>query len=409
MKIELFSYSDVGGGAAIAAYRIHKALLAYGVNSTMEVAVKLTDDYTVKGMDKKIDKLSIRARIFLASQIFRLQKTANTSGHSLQLCAGSLSKKLTSSNADIIHLNWIGGESLSIRDIGNLKGKAIWTMHDMWGFCGSEHVSSNNRFIDGYYRSNRPKGESGIDINRHMWNLKRKLWKNQIQIVTPSTWMANCVKQSLLMRDWPIKVIPNTLNTDIWAPFEMDIARKLLRLPSDCRILTFGAIGGSLSYHKGFDLLLKAFEYLKGQLQNLHIIVFGQSTPLVPLELGFPIQYVGYLKDEVSLKILYNASDLVVVPSRCDSFGQVASEAQACGVPVVAFDSTGLADIVVHKETGYLAKAFDTEDLANGIKWVLDDAELMSKLSLAAREYAVSRFSYNKVASQYVDLYSKLG
>jgi glycosyltransferase involved in cell wall biosynthesis len=101
------------------------------------------------------------------------------------------------------------------------------------------------------------------------------------------------------------------------------------------------------------------------------LVVFGQHAPRSPSSLGLPIHYTGHLHDDRSLRVLYSAADAMVVPSRQEAFGQTASEAHACGTPVVAFNTGGLADIVEHQSTGYLSKAFDTEDLAQGITWVL--------------------------------------
>ena len=78
-----------------------------------------------------------------------------------------------------------------------------------------------------------------------------------------------------------------------------------------------------------------------------------------------------HLHHNLSLRALYSAADAIVVPSRQEAFGQTASEAHACATPVIAFHTGGLPDIVDHQHTGYLAKAFDTEDLAEGIDWVL--------------------------------------
>jgi glycosyltransferase involved in cell wall biosynthesis len=83
----------------------------------------------------------------------------------------------------------------------------------------------------------------------------------------------------------------------------------------------------------------------------------------------------------------------------------VGIEAQACGTPVVAFNACGLPDIVEHKETGYLAKAFDTQDLAEGIRWVLADTGRRARLSSQSRNAAVAKFSYPVVAEQYLRLY----
>lgn len=77
----------------------------------------------------------------------------------------------------------------------------------------------------------------------------------------------------------------------------------------------------------------------------------------------------------ISACALHSAAYLVVVPSRQEAFGQTASEAHACGTPVVAFRTGGLPDIVEHQRTGYLAQPFDTQDLSAGISWVFEDLQ----------------------------------
>ena len=111
-----------------------------------------------------------------------------------------------------------------------------------------------------------------------------------------------------------------------------------------------------------------------------------------------------HLHHNLSLRALYGAADAIVVPSRQEAFGQTASEAHACGTPVVAFNTGGLPDIVEHQRTGYLAKAFDTEDLANGVAWVLAQRET-GELGAQARERAEARFAAPVVAEQYRAVY----
>jgi glycosyltransferase involved in cell wall biosynthesis len=94
------------------------------------------------------------------------------------------------------------------------------------------------------------------------------------------------------------------------------------------------------------------------------------------------------------------------VPSRLEAFGQTASEAHACATPVVAFNTGGLADIVAHRQTGYLAKPFDVADLAAGIEWVIGAKGGGPDLGAAARDRACLLWDSPVVARQYADLYA---
>jgi glycosyltransferase involved in cell wall biosynthesis len=95
----------------------------------------------------------------------------------------------------------------------------------------------------------------------------------------------------------------------------------------------------------------------------------------------------------------------MIVPSREETFGQTASEALACGTPVVCFDCTGLRDVVDHLETGYRAVSFDVGDLANGIIWVLEDDVRRQRIARRARERAEEVFSIENQARLYSNLY----
>ena len=102
---------------------------------------------------------------------------------------------------------------------------------------------------------------------------------------------------------------------------------------------------------------------------------------------------------------IYSAADLMVVPSRQDNLPNTAVEAHACGTPVAAFNIGGLPDIVEHQQTGWLAPAFDTENLAQGIIWVLSEQMRLAALGLAGRKTAVERYHPSLIAAQYAALY----
>ena len=105
---------------------------------------------------------------------------------------------------------------MSIEDIGRIPKPVIWTLHDMWAFCGAEHYadcSDDARWRVGYQKSNRPVIDTGIDINRYIWMRKKKSWDKPMHIVSPSQWLAACARESIILKDMPVTVIPNVLDT----------------------------------------------------------------------------------------------------------------------------------------------------------------------------------------------------
>lgn len=408
MNIWHLSESDLLGGAARAAYRIHRALHAAGVDSRMHVARARSGDPRVRGATTKLEKLVHLGRLEFEPLLMRLMQTANPVQHSAAVLPSQWPDRIARSDADLVHLHWMGSMMLSVADIALVRRPLIWTLHDMWAFCGAEHYATDERWQTGYTADNRPAGETGLDLNRWTWNRKRRHWKRPIQIVTPSRWLADCVRQSALMADWPVEVIPNALDTEAWSPINPQTARHLLGLPSTGPLLLFGAYDGAADPRKGFDLLAKALARLRGQAPAPRLIVIGQTEPEAAPDLGYPIHYCGQLNDDLSLRVIYSAADAMLIPSRQDNLPNSGVESLACGTPVIAFNIGGLPDIVDHKQTGWLARPFDTEDLAQGIRWVLGDNERQTHLRVQARAKAVSCFSSSVVTGQYQTIYERL-
>jgi glycosyltransferase involved in cell wall biosynthesis len=196
-----------------------------------------------------------------------------------------------------------------------------------------------------------------------------------------------------------------------YRPIETAIARKLLNLPVDKQLVLFGASPGTTGdKRKGFHLLQPALQQLSqsGWQDRLELVVFGSSQPDRPIDLSFKTHYLGQFHDDLSLALVYAAADVMVVPSLQEAFGQTASEALACGTPVVAFAATGLKDIISHQQDGYLAQPFEIEDLASGIAWVLEDGDRHQKLRTCAREKAEREFNLELQAHRYRSLFTAL-
>jgi len=410
MKVLIISKQDIQGGAFIAAHRLHNALRKSRVDSFMLVDNKISDDQTVVGPSTKLAKLLsyLRPSLIIHS-IVKMLKTNKKVIYSPSVLPSTLVKRINESDAEIVNFHWIQNEMLSIKDISKIKKPTIWTLHDMWAFCGAEHYVNDSRWREGYNLNNRPSYESGFDLNRWTWRRKQKYWKNPIQIIAVSSWLAKCVKESKLMSSWPVSVVANPLNTESFGLIDKKVARTKLNLPKDVPLILFGAFGGQKDPRKGFDLLISALKYIKDDLKikKVELVIFGQNKPKSSPWLDLPVHYLGHLSNDVSLRLAYNAADVMVVPSTQEAFGQTASESMACGTPVVAFATTGLLDIVDHQINGYLAKSFETSDLAKGINWVLN-AQNYSELCKNARDKILKEFDSKVIAKKYKDIFEKI-
>jgi glycosyltransferase involved in cell wall biosynthesis len=407
MKVLHLSYADKSGGAGRAAFRLHEALVSQGVESKMLVAYKTSSDPLVILGYGKIARFLWIIRSRFERKILRLLKTSNPERHSIAVLYGHLVSQINASDADIVHLHWFCAEILSVKELSQIRKPLVWTHHDMWPICGAEHYASNLRWKEGYLSSNRPANETGPDLNRWTWNRKKRHWKKPIHVVSPSAWLADLVKSSALMRSWPVSVIANTLDTDKFLPLNKGDARKAFKLPQNAKLILFGAVRGSKDPRKGFDLLVEALGHLKNKT-NVELVIFGESYASIRTEYGFKIHSIPHLSDDESLTLLYSAADIMVVPSRQEAFGQTASEALACGVPVVCFDSTGLRDVVIHQQTGWRAEANSSQSLAQGIDILLADENLRQTWGSNARKDAVARFSYASVAASHLKLYNEI-
>ena len=410
MKVIHLSFSDIIGGAARSSYRIHHSLLKAEIDSRMWVNKAKTDDQTIEKPTGIIERiLTVLRSPLISNSLVKILKTKNMIIHSPSVLKSRWIKLINASDADIVHLHWIQNEMLSISDIGKIKKPIVWTLHDMWAFCGAEHYTEDHRWRDGYLDSNRPTYESGFDLNRWTWKRKEKFWKTPIQIVTPSKWLAECVNESKLMHNWPVNVISYPIDTDFWKPISKKIMRELLGLPKDVPLLLFGAFDSDKDQRKGYDLLLSALENLKDQpkFNDVELVVFGQNKPKLLTKHAVPIHYMGKIHDDKSLRAIYNSADVMLIPSRQDNLPNIAVEAHACGVPVISFNVGGLPDIIEHQKTGYLAKPFEIEDLTNGILWFLSHPD-KKHLNNYTREQAVLKFSQKKVAEEYFNIYRNL-
>ncbi len=211
-----------------------------------------------------------------------------------------------------------------------------------------------------------------------------------------------------------IEIVAPGVEHAFFAPGERSGARAALGLPIDVPVILFV---GRIQPLKGPDVAIRALHALDRR-DALLLIVGGSSGLLGDSEFDRARQLIDELGlvDQVRfvppqphhiLSTYYRAADVVIVPSRSESFGLVALEAAACGIPVVASAVGGLLSLVDHGETGFLVPRRDPALFAHAIAQILDDPLLAASMSLASARRA-SCYTWGFAAARLRRLYTDL-
>ena len=419
MKILHLTLSDSDGGAARAAYRIHKGLCSKNVDSRMLVLYKKTNDnsvfeaYETYGKYSKLKRYNIVSRVVNKIIKLHLKLVWSRYPHRVEVPyflfgKSQVGDSLQKLESDIIHLHWIN--SFVNFNEKHLKEKpVVWTLHDCNPFTGLCHY-----FVDcEKYKiqcASCPILNSNIskDISTINFFEKQKRYnKINLHIVCPSSWMAEKVRGSALLGNFEVSIIQHGLNTSVFSPIEKYYAKEALKINRNKKVVLYGAVNAKLNKLKGYHFLNEALIRLKEKYGKdyVQIVIFGEAEGGSVTD--FETIYLGHIYDDRFLSIIYSSADVMVVPSVQEAFGQTASEALACGTPVTAFATSGLMDIVDHKKNGYLARPFESEDLADGISWCLENNS-NEQLSINAREKVLNNFTTDIMTDKYLSLYKSI-
>lgn len=411
MRVTIVNTYDTEGGASRAAFRLHRGLIDIGVDSRFVVQQKRSDDAAIQGPSSAISYLLAPLRPMLDSIPLRCYPNRKRVIFSPAILPGP-NRRNELAKADVVNLHWVTDGFMSVESIGRIARPTVWTLHDSWAFTGGCHVPFEcERYTDQCGKCPQLQSSSVRDLSNRVWKRKYHSWMaKDITIVTDSNWLASRARRSSLFANTRIEVINPGLDLDVYRPMDKKACREILGLSADATLVLFGALGAASDKNKGLQFLRPALRLLseQGRMPSAQLVVFGASRPREPEDFGFPTHYFGRLHDDLSLAILYSAADVMVVPSIQEAFGQTASEALACGTPVVAFGATGLLDIVDHQVNGYLARPYDVTDLAGAIWWVLSDSARWAGLSAAARRKCEQYFEFKAVARRYADLYAQV-
>ena len=418
-KVKVLSVctSDAHGGAGRAAYRIHLAVLEYGIESRMLVKHKGTSDKDVVPVSDFIPSNAFyralewtQDKIRNRRQHFQWGKYPDKGRYFMSdLRSMDIGGALRKIDYDVLHLHWVNLRFLPLDKLPKDK-PIVWTLHDSWPFCGVCHVPMDCHRYEAECGCCPQLGSEDIrDLSHRVWRKKREIYKNlDLHIVAPSNWLGDCARRSSLFKGFDIRVIPNCLDTDTFCPGNRDEACRRFGLDPEKRHILFGAINAVEDKNKGFKYLVEALKGIGADLsEDTDVIIFGSSSPVADEIGGLKVHSVGVLKRLSDVVNVYRSADLAVVPSLSENLSCTIMESLACGIPVVAFDIGGNGDLVDHQVNGYLAKEKDSEELSKGILWCLDNNR-DGMLSVAVRKSITESYTPGIIGGMYASFYRSL-
>lgn len=416
MKVLFVNTNESYGGAARAANRIMRGVQRNGIDVQMFVKNKHSQAEDVVSIWQYIPTNPIYKAFHWVIEKIRnkyyqykwhpykhtKQNVFMSDLHSMS-CYGALQKL----DYDIVHLHWINQRFLDIEELKKMHKPIVWTLHDSWPFTGICHLPYDCKQYEFHCGSCPLLGsKNGKDLAYEVFEKKLEAYKAlDLHIVTPSKWLGECAKRSALLGQFPVHVIPNCIDAELYQPMDKFDARTVLGLDLNKKYLLFGAMQALEDANKGFAYLKEALKQVNDT--NIELLVYGTNDDMQGYDLPIPARSLGYINNDKMMVLLYNAADVTIVPSLSENLSNTIMESLSCGTPVVGFAIGGNSDMIDHKKNGYLVKEKDINDIAIGMEWCLaNNAD--GVLSKNAREKVMQNYTINIVSEQYKRLYESL-
>ena len=407
------------GGAAVAADRLHRGLLAFGVESLLWhkplKSGEAGSEFSGQPLDLAEPRWQHPIRALATKFTDRHALKRRPSGFELYTTPwrGSATPFDGSRlRGDVLHLHWVNRWLDWQSFFGTLPPQhpVVWTLHDMNPITGGcHHADHCDAFRSGCGNCPQLAKRSSVasDISREGFDLKCKAYQNQnLHIVTPSQWLERHARASLLTTGATVQTIYNGLDLQEFQPRNQSLSRQELGLPADVTVIAFGA-ASLANRRKGTHEFYQAISLLPDPSK---VVCLGFGDPSgIPSNGELPeIRSTGFLRTPEALARVYSASDFFVMPSLGENMPQTVVEAMACGIPTVAFSVGGIPEIVRPGKTGLLASLQDCEELAQQIQWMIDHPLERKAMGSRSRQLVCDEFDLDRQTEKYVNLYTQV-
>lgn len=316
-------------------------------------------------------------------------------------------RKVKKLNPDLIQLHNLHNCYINLpilfRFIKKNKIPVVWTLHDCWSFtgqCAHFDMIKCPKWKNGCHNCEQIHlyPASYVDRTKTMWKLKKKWFcgVENMTLVTPSQWMADCVRESFLS-EYPIQVINNGIDLDVFTKKQNNF-RETYNIPECKKILLGVSFGWGVK--KGLDVFNELAERLDSQ--KYQIVLVGTNTE-TDKQLHPNIISIHKTSNQTELAEIYSAADIFINPTREEALGLVNIEANACGTPVITFNSGGSPECIC-TESGSVVERDDIDAMEKEIHLICEN----SPFSEENCRTQATKFDMNIKFTEYVNLYERI-
>lgn len=361
------------GGAAIAATRLHQALLARGVESHYICIHQREPGVNVHVLPQGWQ----RSLFFVLTKITRCFWKGTPYRRSICLNIVpmfGLEKLLLKIKPDIVHVQWLNADVASFERLAKLPYKMVFNLHDLFVINAIQpYPCKDRRFVTGFDKTN------STWLERWLFMRKRRMVEACRPVfIGPSRWVCDECRRSIIGRDSRAFALPNIIDNRFYRGMERPFP------PNEKFVILFGAYGGRGNKLKGFDDLVRALDLLPLEVkEKCELRIFGEIADDCKTG-GVQTHFLGPIRDPDLICNQYRTSDVLAFPSREETQGMTKVEAMLCGLPVIAFDRTACAEGIEHGKTGWVAAHGRIEGFVAGIVFYFNEWQ-KGRLSFQSR------------------------
>jgi glycosyltransferase involved in cell wall biosynthesis len=267
-----------------------------------------------------------------------------------------------------------------------------WTLHDCWSFSG-RYYPSHSPVVD-------PEVLNGI---KQFWGrISSESRLHPLSAVTPSHWMSNQASKSF-WNGKTVQTIHNPVPKAYFHSRDKNACKKALGL-SESKPIVLSVAGDLDEQRKGGPILKKIIE--ETSAEDAQFLLIGNETSSRNIH-AEKVKSLGVIDDEITLQIAYSAADLLLHPAPIDNLPNTVSESMSSGTPVLAFDTGGLPEMVIHQKSGWLVKEINSESMIKELRAITKSKDF-ENLRESTRNTASNLFDSKQIARQYLDHFNLL-